>query len=281
MEAAATHFWKACVGDLTRHPIRDTVNHLALDDLFAEEAGRPQPGDRRKDAVVIDFQDGFEQSMRGRVACHRDQLQYPAVEVRDAIEALPDQLIDTSRDDGGGVWRQRPLLFMDQQLLLDQVVDQRLDEQGRAAGSRVEQSDQLGRTLTLEQLGGHIFDCVWRKLAEVHLLGYAGAVDAAHQSAQAACRIDLLRDVRGEDEHGMVRYAARQVVQELDGGVIRPVQVVDKQRHRRLSREKVEQPRNVLEEPGLLKGGIAERLRRRLLQLGEEQAEVPEVAGER
>ena len=103
----------------------------------------------------------------------------------------------------------------------------------------------------------------------MHLLGYAGAVDAAHQSAQAACRIDLLRDVRGEDEHGMVRYAARQVVQELDGGVIRPVQVVDKQRHRRLSREKVEQPRNVLEESGLLKGGIAEHLRRRLVQVRE------------
>src|SRR5437660_7877890 len=104
MQAAASHFWKACVRNLTHHPIRDPVNHLALDDLFADEARGLQPSDRRNEALVIDFEDGFEQSMRSRVACHSDELQEPAVELPDAIEALPDQLIDTSRDHGGGVW---------------------------------------------------------------------------------------------------------------------------------------------------------------------------------
>ena len=101
------------------------------------------------------------------------------------------------------------------------------------------------------------------------LLGYAGALDAAHQSAQATCRIDLLRDVRGDHQNGLVRDAASYVVEHFDGGVIRPVHIVEKQRHRRLRREEFEQPRNVLEESGLLKGGIAEHLRRRLVQVRE------------
>jgi hypothetical protein len=99
---------------------------------------------------------------------------------------------------------------------------------------------------------------------ERQLLGKPGAPHVAHQRPQGRLDLGLIAAVGADQEHAPVAHPACQVVQQLHRGRVRPVQVVQGQRHWR----------HGLEQAGALQGGIAERRGWRQVQAHEQPPQV-------
>ncbi len=116
------------------------------------------------------------------------------------------------------------------------------------------------------------------KARDTHLLSQTRPAQGRQERAQATGSVDLLSSVRTQHEHRPVGDAPGEVVQEFDGSGIGPVEVIHKEKHWCLLRKSLDQPRDSFKEASLFQGSIAQGLRSRQTEVGEQSPQIRQTA---
>ena len=116
------------------------------------------------------------------------------------------------------------------------------------------------------------------KARDTHLLSQTRPAQGRQERAQATGSVDLLSSVRTQHEHRPVGDSPGEVVQEFDGSGIGPVEVIHKEKHWCLLRKSLDQPRDSFKEASLFQGSIAQGLRSRQTEVGEQSPQIRQTA---
>ncbi len=155
---------------------------------------------------------------------------------------------------------------------------QLLDEEGVPLRAAVDPVHQLavggGGAQDAGQLGGHLPAV---EPLQLQPLDGAQPFELGEEGAQRVAAVQVVAAVGGDQQHPGAVQGAHQEGEQLAGGAVGPVQVLDGEDEGTLRAEPFEQPRGVLEQPG--PAVLVVRFAVRLAQLGEQPGEMALAAG--
>ena len=132
---------------------------------------------------------------------------------------------------------------------------QLLDEEGVAAGAGVDPPGQLGRDrrpLDAGQLGRHLGRA---EAGQLQALDPAAAVQLGQERPQRVAAVQLVGAVGSDQQEAAVAQVADQEGEQVAGGPVGPVQVLDHQHGPALGAQALQHPEQQLEQPPLLRPG--------------------------
>ena len=118
-----------------------------------------------------------------------------------------------------------------------------LDEERVALGLRVDQIDQLGRRLASRTPFEQSRDAVPGETAQHDLLGQPSAQQGREHLGERPAGLELGVAVGADDEHGDLRQALRQMLDQEQGRLVGPVEILEDQDQRRVAGRRVRRTR--------------------------------------
>jgi hypothetical protein len=156
---------------------------------------------------------------------------------------------------------------------------QLLGEEGVALGAGQDVADQPRRGPVAEDPGDQVGQLAPGQAGQLDLLGPAGPLQLGQEGPQRVAAVQLVGAV-GEDQGHAGPEVAHQVSEQVAGGPVGPVQVLDHQQDGTAGGQAVEDPEEQLEQPPWGRARRRPRGGRRRDQLGDQAGELDAGAAE-
>jgi hypothetical protein len=261
VHAAPAGFAQLGVNDFSDEWVTQPVADLSFGHNFVGEAGVAQPPDAFCEVVVVEGRKRGEAVVDHRFTSYGQDVGKAPVRVCEAVQRAEDGVTDNRRDVRLGAVGERPTAGALAELAgFAQAIEQRLGEQGDAAGTGVERVEERVTDRSTQLVLGNLGQLLTGQRLECDLLECLLPAEGSEDLAQRPEGIGV-GAVGEKGEHPLPAESPAQVGEQRDGRGVGLVRIVNEHQNRRGVLDALDQPGNRLEQPGLLECRVGQRLR--------------------